>query len=323
MNEINLQKETGTMKDEEGHIIVSLNEDDYDFYKEDNQRSTGIGIDGAMHADSFFHGSTSEGDATINRVTYNKGKTKGSIIDTKKGKIIQFSSDEQGNLLVTSTGANDFGDEIDPVDEETPDRVDTDNTKQNRLGHGRNLQDDGSILDVMVVWTKKSECRESNLPKGCILTSTTEDNIRALIDLAVLETNTAYTASGVDTQLRLVHAYRHDSYDEDTGSFSNALSRISSTTDGIMDDVHGQRTLYGADLVALIIDHSQYCGIAYLGPSITRMFSVTARACATGYFSFGHEIGHNLVSYKIKFVFIIQQILLMTLTSAKIYWTFS
>jgi len=46
--------------------------------------------------------------------------------------------------------------------------------------------------------------------------------------------------------------------------------------------------------VALIIDDSTYCGIAWVGPRIDRMFSVTAWNCATGYYSFGHEIGHNM-----------------------------
>jgi len=48
------------------------------------------------------------------------------------------------------------------------------------------------------------------------------------------------------------------------------------------------------DFVALIIHDSQYCGIAFLGPRVDLMYSVTAWNCATGYFSFGHEIGHNM-----------------------------
>jgi len=58
--------------------------------------------------------------------------------------------------------------------------------------------------------------------------------------------------------------------------------------------VHENREQYGADIVALIIDDPQYCGLAWLGPSKNLMYSVTAWDCATGYYSFGHEIGHNL-----------------------------
>ena len=88
-------------------------------------------------------------------------------------------------------------------------------------------------------------------------------------------------------------------YNEDVAGFSAALSDITGTSDGKMDYVHSMRDSCGADLVALIIEHNQYCGIAYLGPSIALGFSVTARGCATGYYSFGHEIGHNLVSFAV------------------------
>lgn len=55
-----------------------------------------------------------------------------------------------------------------------------------------------------------------------------------------------------------------------------------------MNEAHTLRDEYGADLVALIIDDPQYCGIAYLGPRTDLMFSVTGWNCATGYYSFGH-----------------------------------
>ena len=51
--------------------------------------------------------------------------------------------------------------------------------------------DDGSELDVMVVWTDFSECSQSGLGAGCTLSTTTYDNMVALIELAVVETNTA------------------------------------------------------------------------------------------------------------------------------------
>lgn len=49
-------------------------------------------------------------------------------------------------------------------------------------------------------------------------------------------------------------------------------------------------------MVALIIDDPKYCGIAYTSTNIDNMFSVTKWSCATGYYSFGHELGHNMVS---------------------------
>jgi hypothetical protein len=135
-------------------------------------------------------------------------------------------------------------------------------------------------------------------------TSTTQSSILSRINLAVTETNDAYSLSGVNVALRLVHV-AYDSYVEDTtDAFGVALGDLQSNNDGKLDQAHTLRTTYRADVVALIIDDSAFCGIGYLGPSINSMFSVTAWNCATGYYSFGHEIGHNFVSYSIGAVFI-------------------
>ena len=155
------------------------------------------------------------------------------------------------------------------------------------------FDDSGKNLDVLVVWSKKAECRESNLPTNCSPTSRTETNMRAMVRLAVAETNEAYRLSGVDTQLLLVHAYRHPTYD-DPGNFGTTLSHLAGTSDGNMDDVHTLRARYGADIVAMIAYARRSCGIGYIGPRKNWMFSVTKYSCATGHYTFGHEIGHNL-----------------------------
>ena len=35
-----------------------------------------------------------------------------------------------------------------------------------------------------------------------------------------------------------------------------------------------------------------------MGPKKHLMFSVVNWSCATGYYTFGHEIGHNMVSWR-------------------------
>ena len=121
--------------------------------------------------------------------------------------------------------------------------LDQQEVAHDRVGHRRRdqvIDDLGGTLDIMVVWTKQAECRKSFLPKDCTtFNSTTENNMRGLIDLAIAETNTAYTESGINTQLRLVHAYQEPNYVEaSTDKFSSALNAITITTDGVMDDVH-------------------------------------------------------------------------------------
>jgi peptidyl-Asp metalloendopeptidase len=72
----------------------------------------------------------------------------------------------------------------------------------------------------------------------------------ALINLAVLETNTAYLRSGVIPRLGLVHQ-QEVNYTEST-SFSEDLDRLTNPSDGFIDTVHALRNTYGADMVSLL-----------------------------------------------------------------------
>merc|ERR1711862_669820 len=78
--------------------------------------------------------------------------------------------------------------------------------------------------DVMVVWTKRAECKNSGLSPGCTLTTQTRANMFAKINLAVDETNTAFSLSGINTELRLVHnvGCNHDRGSENKCSSNEA-----------------------------------------------------------------------------------------------------
>jgi hypothetical protein len=156
----------------------------------------------------------------------------------------------------------------------------------------RDLQTDVQI-DVLVLYTANAECRNAGSDRGCARNDTTQVAMLNRITLAVSETNVAYELSGINVNLNLVHV-AFDTYVEATSdAYSQALRALHTKNDCNLDQAHTLRTTYGADVVALIIDDAQYCGMAYLGPGIDSMFSVTAWNCATGYYTFGHEIGHN------------------------------
>lgn len=162
-------------------------------------------------------------------------------------------------------------------------------------GERRLIYDDGgSTLDVMVVWTRETECRYNNLgnDETCALTIQTKNNIKLMVEMLVEEANMAFTESGIPTQLRLVHAYRHESYIESSSTYM-ALKRLKDVADGDLDDVHAKRVLYGADLVHMIIGRKG-CGAAYHGPSKQNSFSVSRYTCALQQYSFIHEIAHSL-----------------------------
>lgn len=117
-------------------------------------------------------------------------------------------------------------------------------------------------------------------------------NIAAKIQLAVDETNQSYVNSGVSINMVRVHTAQV-TYTEARRSFSQHVAALRSTTDGIMDNVHTLRNTYGADLVVLVVNDTEACGIASsIGSTATSAFAVADQSCITGYYSFGHEVGH-------------------------------
>lgn len=153
---------------------------------------------------------------------------------------------------------------------------------------GAGCADDGSLIDVMVVYTPSARTAAGGT-----------NSIRALANSAVASANTAYQNSNISTRLRLVYLDEIDYAEGD--SFSQDLSRLRSTTDGIMDEVHAIRNEVNADMVALINNNSGACGVAYLMTNLsnsfrTSAFSVTRHSCAVGNLTFAHELGHNMGS---------------------------
>jgi hypothetical protein len=147
--------------------------------------------------------------------------------------------------------------------------------------------DDGTQIDVMVVYTAAARDAAG---------STTA--IESQIDLAVVETNQGYANSGVTQRIRLVHK-EEINYSESSFDWNTALNRLQNTTDGYMDNVHALRDTYHADVVVMIVSANNYCGLGYLMQTVSPSFAAHAfclvsQDCATGYYSFAHEMGHNM-----------------------------
>ncbi|WP_058557548.1 fibronectin type III domain-containing protein [Thiohalocapsa sp. ML1] len=146
--------------------------------------------------------------------------------------------------------------------------------------------DGASIVDVLVAYTPEARAAYGSV-----------DGIEALIALAVVETNQAYLNSQAPAQLRLVGAVETGYHD--TGDMNADLMALTIPGDGALDDVLALREQLGADVVSLIVDAGGYCGLAWqmgvLDPAYAEYaFNVVKTDCATGYYSFGHEVGHNL-----------------------------
>jgi hypothetical protein len=80
----------------------------------------------------------------------------------------------------------------------------------------------------------------------------------------------------------------------ESGDLFTDLDRFTNTTDNNFKTIHALRNTYGADMVGLIVENGgAYCGLANaIMATASNAFQVTARSCATGYYSFGHEFGH-------------------------------
>ncbi len=116
-------------------------------------------------------------------------------------------------------------------------------------------------------------------------------DVDGLIQLAIAETNLSYRNSNINLRVDLAHSYEA-SYTE-SGNFSTDLARFRGTSDGQMDDVHSRRRQHGADMAVLLINDGSYCGLASgIGSSKATAFAAVYHGCATGYYSFAHELGH-------------------------------
>jgi len=152
--------------------------------------------------------------------------------------------------------------------------------------------DDGSLIDVLVIVTGEA-----------VMNAGGSTNLEAEINLAISEANYGYQQSNVSHRLRLV-GFEETPWNERAApfSFSSTLGALANPSDSVMDDVHSRRDAVGADLTVLIVEgDDSYCGIGYLMTTPSPLFqvaafSVVARECAAGNYSFAHEIGHNMGS---------------------------
>ncbi|MEO8671605.1 MAG: M12 family metallo-peptidase [Tahibacter sp.] len=116
-------------------------------------------------------------------------------------------------------------------------------------------------------------------------------DVAGLINLAVAESNQGYTNSDVSITMQLAGTGQV-TYSE-TGNFDTDLARYRGTADGYMDSIHTQRNSTSADVGILLVNDTAYCGLASaIGATAATAFVAVYWDCATGYYSFAHEVGH-------------------------------
>jgi hypothetical protein len=119
-----------------------------------------------------------------------------------------------------------------------------------------------------------------------------DDIEKDLIMLAIEETNQSIRDSGIDNvHIKLVHAYMTD-YVEG-GSHFDHLYRFYTKHDGYMDEIHGLRAQYHANIAMLVVHDPNGCGLsAMVAPPADKAFAVVHHECAAIEYSLAHELGH-------------------------------
>lgn len=196
------------------------------------------------------------------------------------GKLFKLEPRADGSHILSEVSTTTPAPELDPIPvldiianssvSSSTDSISADSSEQ--------------VIDVLVAYTPAVQALYGS------------QGADALIIQAVAEANEAYSVSKMTTRLNLVDSVLTN-YSE-SGDMLSDLSRLRSTNDGFMDELHALRDSYGADLVSLIENGGQYCGLAYRMATLSNSFSSSAfsvvhHGCATGYYSFAHEIGHN------------------------------
>jgi len=185
-----------------------------------------------------------------------------------------------GQHIISQRDPAAFPPEVEPIEDITP-------NDEPYMDAPAEMDDDGARIDVLVVFTPLARTAAGG-----------DAAMKGLINLAVAETNTSYRNSGIVQRLRLVHK-QMIGYSESAFDWGLTLARLKSKSDGNMDYVHTLRDLFKADAVVLIVANTGYCGLAYMMNPVSssfenRAFSVVSEDCATGNYSFGHELGHNM-----------------------------
>ena len=146
--------------------------------------------------------------------------------------------------------------------------------------------DDGGVVDVFVAYTDLARANAGS-------TEAMETAIHGWIN----ESNDVYRDSDSAMRIRLVGT--DEVVYSESGGFSLHLSRLASTSDGFMDEVHTWRDDTGADVVMLIVTDSSSCGQGYtikndVTGTPSGAFAVVRDYCADVQYSFTHELGHVL-----------------------------
>jgi Metallo-peptidase family M12 len=141
-------------------------------------------------------------------------------------------------------------------------------------------------IDVLVVHTKAAK----DEAEGTV-------NLGLAVEVAIEETNTSYTNSGISQQISLLDPIVElEGYTEESSVY-NILNRLRNPSDSVFSKVHERRESIGADIVVLVTKKIGPCGRAKTMSTVSHdaakeAFAVVSFHCLAGSFALAHELGH-------------------------------
>lgn len=128
-------------------------------------------------------------------------------------------------------------------------------------------------LDILVAYTPRASNRIWNMD--------------ATLDLALAESNEGLENSEIDAHIRMLDSMPAANID-DTGTYGDIFDQAF-----VDQQIASRRAAIGADLVVLIVDNDEWCGMApYKRVKDEHAVVIVHWDCVTGTYSFAHEIGH-------------------------------
>lgn len=204
---------------------------------------------------------------------------------TKGNELYRISTASSGEYILTKIDQSIYPEDMSPI------------VAQERINRSNSVQED-DFNDKAIEKNSNAAVLKSTAVHDCkvrVLVTYTPaakkavSNIRNTIQLAVDETNQSFINSKINYEIELVYVEGVNYTEVDAHT---DLERFVRDDDGFMDEVHDLRDTYSADICVIINDDDGVCGTAYVEPGERYAYCLVNYDCATGYYSFAHEIGH-------------------------------
>lgn len=250
---------------------------DLDLFDGTTVRFTRTGYEVRGAGDYTWRGAVTSGENIAGSATISvRGGVAAGLFLTPNGAVYELRAIESGAQLLSELNQDRYRECAEPPRPDLP--------APGRLARsaepGKAFADTADFIDMLVLYTD-----DARIAAGGV--AAIEATVQSAIDL----TNSAYANSQITTRMRLARM-QEITYTE-TGDAGTDLDWL--TADGTVASLRDQ---YGADVVSLIVQTSNYCGVGWLMTAVEASFAdyaynVVLRECAAGNLTLAHETGHN------------------------------